>query len=101
MMFLLDDTRQRYRDTLKAMESKKSERLGDTWDKAALGFFFGDTDRAILSVRNTLAPMLLADRRTLSHELQNELFDSITLDQSAGETAKQIHSAYIISKPLD
>jgi hypothetical protein len=45
--------------------------------------------------------MLVADERTLSRELQNELFDSITLDQTAGDTAKQIHSAYTISKPRD
>jgi len=101
MMFVLDDTRQRYRATLQAMESKKSERAGELWDKAALGFFFGDVERAILSVRNTLTPMLVADRRTLSHALQSELFDSVSLEATAGDTARQIHAAYTISRPRD
>lgn len=100
MMFTLNDTKQRYRNTLAAMESEKSMRVGASWEGVKLGFFFSDRERGVLSVRDTLVPLLTADRRTLNGDILKDLCDALTLEQACGETARQIHRAYIASAPI-
>jgi len=100
-MFTLEITKQRYRATLDAMEPAKLARAGDAWERAAIGLFFAERERAILSVRDTLAGLLLADQRVLDNQIRNDLFDSIALEQFAGDVARQIHLTYSASTPLD
>ncbi len=64
MKFLFSDTKKRYKGTLASMEPDGVDGAGAEWDQAGLGFYFrADTDRAHLSVRDTLAPILREDHR--------------------------------------
>jgi hypothetical protein len=98
--FILSDTKQRYRSTLSAMESSRMTSVGLEWENAGLGFFFGsDLNRAHLSVIDTLAPMLLEDDREEDADAMRELLATVTLEQTAGDTAARIHQAYLTSRP--
>jgi hypothetical protein len=82
------------------MQEDKVKQVGEEWDKAAMGFYFGADDALIdLSVRDTLAPMLEEDQRDLSNEDLRALFDFAKADTLAGAVAEEIHNAYLASKP--
>ena len=74
--------------------------VGAEWENAGLGLFFGaDLNRAHFSVRDTLAPLLQDDEREDDPDAMRELLAIVTLEQSAGDTAGQIHQTYLTSKP--
>jgi hypothetical protein len=97
MKFTLDETKKRYRATLAAMESSTFNRVADSWEAAPLNLFFDDRERGILSVRDTLISMLMETGRKVDHETIKDLFESVTLDQTAGTTARNIHLTYTAS----
>ena len=100
MKFVFEDTKDRYKTTLSKMDAQKVEEAGTNWDKALLGFYFGnDVTLAWFSVRDTLIPMLVEDNREQDQLAIGSLLRSITLDVSAGDVAGQIHDAYIESRP--
>src|SRR5215831_649518 len=98
-MFTLDATKKRYRATISAMEPDRMRRAGDGWERAGLGLFFRDLERAVASTRDTLEGMLLEDRRTLPQRAKEEMFDAVALDQTAGDAALLIHLTYSASQP--
>src|SRR6266481_5863237 len=100
MRFILSDTKDRYRSTLSRMESGRMTAVGAEWEDAGLGFFFGsDLNRAHLSVRDTLTPMLQEDGRQQDAHAMRDLLATVTLEQTAGDTAGQIHQSYLTSRP--
>ena len=100
MRFTLSDTKDRYHSTLSKMESGRMASVGAEWESAGLGFFFGaDLNRAHLSVRDTLIPILQDDDRQEDPDAIRDLLTATTLEQTAGDTAGQIHQAYLTSRP--
>lgn len=102
MRFILSDTKDRYRSTLSRMEFGRMASVGAEWENAGLGFFFdSDLNRAHLSVRDTLTPMLQEDNRQEDVDAMRDLLATVTLEQTAGDTAGQIHESYLTSKPKE
>ena len=102
MRYILSDTKCRYRSTLSKMESGRLASLGAEWENAGLGFFFGsDLNRAHLSVRDTLIPILQEDHRQKDPDAVSDLLTAVTLEQTAGDIAGRIHQAYLTSDPKD
>ena len=99
LTFTPEDATARYRGILQIMEAAKVAKLGDGWGAAALSFYFKDDQtRAALSCRDTLRRMLDDDHRELAKEIFDEFLRSVTLDQTANDTAGQIFDTYSESK---